>query len=105
MIPRARLTSRASRAANACFARAGAAAGARGARQDRPTLRQRIDLALGVAGGSNRLSVVEEGPQIPAAVPGVLLDLLSQGRGLPGAELRARPVRPSPGHGRAGRET
>ena len=51
---------------------------------DRPRLRDRIDLALVVLGRAERRAIVEIGAAIPVAVPGVLLD---------GGAQAARPVR------------
>ena len=53
-----------------------------GAGKDRPALRQRIDLTFAVRGRTRGRAVVEIGPQIPVAVPRVLLDVAAQrGRG------------------------
>ena len=49
-----------------------------GTADDRPALRQRIDLAFGVGCGAEWLAVVEIGAAIPLAVPGMLLDVLLQ---------------------------
>src|SRR5688572_29058514 len=43
-----------------------------GARQHGPTLRDRIDRALGIRPGAEERTVVEPGAPIPGAVPGVL---------------------------------
>src|SRR5207344_2377653 len=47
------------------------AGGVARAGQDRPTLRQRVDLALRAGGGAHDLATVEVGPAVPLAVPGV----------------------------------
>src|SRR6188768_730242 len=42
-------------------------------RHDCPGLRNRVDLAFLIAGGTQRFAIVEEGAAIPAAVPGFAL--------------------------------
>ena len=65
----------------------GGAFGIAGARDDRPALRQGIDLAFRVFGGAERGAVVEIGAAIPLAVPGIFLDVFLQLRGVGGAML------------------
>ena len=49
-----------------------------GAADDRPALRQGIDLTFRIGLRAERLAVVEVGAAIPLAVPGVLLDVFLQ---------------------------
>ena len=57
------------------------------ATNNRPALRQRIDLTFRIGGGAKRFSVIEVRAAIPLAVPGLLLDVLLQLLGLGEATL------------------
>ena len=63
------------------------ALGIAGAADDRPALRQGIDLTFRIGAGAKGFSVVEVRAAIPLAVPGLLLDVLLQLMGLGEATL------------------
>ena len=60
-----------------------------GAGQNRPALRDRVDLAFGIARRAERRAVVEVSAPVPFAVPAVLFDIAAQAERLPpGSVLR-----------------
>src|SRR6185295_12036777 len=66
------------------------ALGIRDTRHDGPGLGDRIDPAFVARRGADRRAIVEPSPPIPAAVPGLALERLSERRSLVAPLLRAR---------------
>src|SRR5262249_31409391 len=71
--------------------------------QHRPRLHDGVNAALVVEVRAERRAVVEPGPQIPVAVPGVLLDRVAQPFGL--GQPAVRPLGIAAGTGQIGKGT